>query len=251
MDGVVSRKAVEGGRQYEEEGYVLLERIFQPNAVASLFESFAEVLSGQAGVVADINTLILTKEAQDHSLVYKASQSVGSSSAAYQLLGSSSIFENISALTGFPQASLHLMPMYLIVQLPSDERFDYVWHQDGSYYPWCTNFLTLWFPINRGTNSENGTISIIPGSHRAGLRETKEHLKNGFFKQLESRLEPGEERKEKILKTELGDCCVMHGNTIHRSVANRSESPRVAGLLRLACLTPSQIYDRERFYCAH
>jgi len=143
------------------------------------------------------------------------------------------------------------MPMYLIIQLPSDERFDYSWHQDGTYYPWCQDFLTLWFPVNRSTARDTGTISVIPGSHHAGLRETETFLKNGFFKQMQTKLAPEEQGREIVLEVELGDCCIMSGNTVHRSVANRCSSPRVAGVLRIANLGTQQIYERERFYCVH
>jgi ectoine hydroxylase-related dioxygenase (phytanoyl-CoA dioxygenase family) len=92
---------------------------------------------------------------------------------------------------------------------------------------------------------------MIPGSHRNGPRETETFLKHGFFKQIQSKLQPGEAEREEVLETEAGDCCIMNGNTIHRSVANQSNSPRVAGVLRIANLANQPSYDRERFYCTH
>jgi ectoine hydroxylase-related dioxygenase (phytanoyl-CoA dioxygenase family) len=141
--------------------------------------------------------------------------------------------------------------MYLVIQLPSDERFDYTWHQDGTYYPWCQDFLTLWFPVNRSTTQTTGTISLIPGSHLSGPRETETFLKNGFFKQMQSKLQTNEQDREEVLEVELGDCCIMSGNTVHRSVANRCASPRVAGVLRIANMGGQLSYERERFYCIH
>jgi ectoine hydroxylase-related dioxygenase (phytanoyl-CoA dioxygenase family) len=144
-----------------------------------------------------------------------------------------------------------VMPMYLIIQLPSDERFDYAWHQDGVYHDWCADLLTLWFPVNRTTKRDTGTISLIPGSHRDGLRATDNYLRHGFFRQLQSKLKEGEAALETVLEVELGDCCIMAGNAVHRSVTNRSASPRVAGVLRMANLSRQQFYERERFYCVH
>ena len=242
-------------KSYSENGYVIAPRLFGAPGLSLLCQSLRTVLDkpgdGQPCGADSLEELILRREAQDHGLVYKAAQSVGSSAATYELLGSSGIFDAICEVTGFEKANLHLMPMYLIIQLPSDERFDYSWHQDGSYYPWCQDFLTLWFPVNRGTKQNTGTISMIPGSNRYGLRETDTFLKNGFFKQIQSRLRPGEADLEQTLETELGDCCIMNGNTVHRSVANRGSSPRVAGVLRIANLATQTAYDRERFYCTH
>ena len=240
---------------YSERGYVIARHIFSKDSLEMLCKSFRCVLDKSGTDDSDhdrsLDDFIMRREAQDHGLVYKAAQSVGSSAATYQLLGSSGIVDVVSALTGFERANLHLMPMYLIVQPPSDDRFDYTWHQDGSYYPWCEDFLTLWFPVNRGTTRDTGTISVIPSSHRNGPRETETFLKHGFFKQIQSTLQAGEAKQEEVLETDLGDCCIMNGNAIHRSVANRGGSPRVAGVLRIANLGTQQSYERERFYCTH
>jgi len=240
---------------YSTDGYVCVKQIFSKESLGVLCESLRSVLEKAEAAPVDhsctLDDLILTREKQDHGLVYKAAQSVGSSAATYQLIGGSGIFDAISSATGFEKSNLHLMPMYLVIQLPSDERFDYTWHQDGTYYPWCQDFLTLWFPVNRSTTHTTGTISLIPGSHRDGPRETDTFLKHGFFKQMQSKLQAGEQDREEVLDVELGDCCIMSGNTVHRSVANRCASPRVAGVLRIANLNTQQAYERERFYCVH
>jgi ectoine hydroxylase-related dioxygenase (phytanoyl-CoA dioxygenase family) len=238
---------------YLDNGYVIAKHLFDRDNLTLLCDSVRAVLekSGKTGERDDLNDVILKKEAQDHGLVYQAAQSVGSSAAVYQLLGSSPIFKAINAVTGFETSQLHLMPLYLIVQLPSDERFDYTWHQDGAYYPWCQDFLTLWFPVNRNAGRDNGTISMIPGSHKSGPRDADTSLRHGYFKQIESKLRTEEIGQEAVLDFELGDCCIMNGNTVHRSVANRSKTPRVAGVLRMASMATQTSYDRERFYCTH
>lgn len=241
--------------EYERDGYAIMKDVFRNDSLETMRQSLRNVLETLTNKIPSngctLDELILSCEEENHSIVYKGSQSVGSSAATYELIGSSKVLDRVSSATGYDKSRLHLLPLYLIVQLPSDERFDYAWHQDGSFYPWCDEFLTLWFPVNRATNKDSGTISMIPGSHHGGPRETNEYLKHGFFKQLESKVQKEEENRESVLEIELGDCCVMHGNTVHRSVANRSESPRVAGVLRMAHLCPRQAYERQRFYCVH
>ena len=239
---------------YDSNGYVISEEIFSPASLSLLCQSLRHVLEKSGTDNEDrlsLEELILKREAQDHGLVYKAAQSIGSSASTYQLIGSSAILDEVSAVTGFEKADLHVMPMYLIIQLPSDERFDYAWHQDGSYYAWCQDFLTLWFPVNRSTKRDTGTISMIPGSQKSGPRKTETSYRQGYFRQIQSQLGFSEESREEVLEVGLGDCCIMHGNTVHRSVANRSSSPRVAGVLRIANLAGQSSYDRERFYCTH
>jgi hypothetical protein len=240
---------------YGAAGFVLAKQLFSRDRLTGLCESLRTVLNKSPGNGSDqscsLAELILKRESEDHNLVYRAAQSVGSSAATYALLGSSEIFDIIHAVTGFEKANLHVMPLYLIIQLPSDERFDYTWHQDGSYYSWCQDFLTLWFPVNRDIKRNTGTISLIPGSHRYGPRETDTFLKHGFFKQIQSKLLPDEENGEEVLEVDLGDCCIMSGNTVHRSIANQSCTPRVAGVLRLVNLGSQVCYERERLYCTH
>jgi ectoine hydroxylase-related dioxygenase (phytanoyl-CoA dioxygenase family) len=195
--------------------------------------------------------LILRRESEAHSLVYNAAQSIGSSAEGYQLLGKSGILDVVIEATGFKPRNLHLTPMYLIVQIPNDDRFDYVWHQDRAYYPWSQDMVTLWFPVNRATLRDTGTISLIPGSHQNGLRPADTSFRHGFFRQLESTIDQCETNDELFMELDAGDCCIMHGDTVHRSVANRAVSPRVAGVVRMVNIDNLTSYERERFYCAH
>jgi len=234
---------------YSNDGYVIAKQAFSADHLAALCHALFFVLdkSNHSDRVYPLDDLILKCESQDHALVYKASKSVGSSAASYQLLGSSRIFSVVSSITGFDLANLHLMPLNLVIQLPSDDRFDYDWHQDGSFHDWCSDLVVLWFPVNRPATRDTGTISVIPGSHRYGPREAKIYMKHGIFKQMQPSLRDDELAREKVLEMSLGDCCIMSGNIVHRSILNRSASPRVAGVLRAANLSTLQSYDVERF----
>jgi ectoine hydroxylase-related dioxygenase (phytanoyl-CoA dioxygenase family) len=68
---------------------------------------------------------------------------------------------------------------------------------------------------------------------------------------MESKMDEHELEQERILDLALGDCCIMEGNLVHRSVANRSNSPRVAGLVRMANNASQPVYERDRYYCVH
>jgi ectoine hydroxylase-related dioxygenase (phytanoyl-CoA dioxygenase family) len=52
---------------------------------------------------------------------------------------------------------------------PEGER-EFPWHQDDAYTPVVpAPYLTLWLAISDAT-PENGCISVLPGSHKGGLR---------------------------------------------------------------------------------
>jgi hypothetical protein len=236
---------------YAEMGYEVIPNAFSKDCLGAIAQAFRATLVKNHAAAAEqsLDDLILAREAEDHSLVYKASQSIGSSAATYSLLGSSGILGSVCRITGFDPAELHVMPMYLIVQLPGNQRFDYGWHQDGAYYEWCEEMAALWFPVNRAVSEESGTISVIPQSHTEGRRAVDTYFRDGSFPQIDARLGEQEAARERVLELQLGDCCIMDGNMIHRSVANRSPIPRVAGVVRLAHLAKLSSYERDRFYC--
>lgn len=242
---------------YSKDGYVIAKQVFRSPLLEALVLSLQSVLTKSGDSVLEsedhrtIDEAILAKERESHSLVYNAAQSVGSSASVYQLLGKSGILDIVCDAAGLELRHLHLTPMYLIVQLPNDERFDYVWHQDRAYYPWARDMVTLWFPVNRATRRDTGTISVIPGSQQAGLRSADTSLRHGFFRQIESTTDQAETNDELFMELEPGDCCVMNGDTVHRSVANCSDTPRVAGVLRMVNVGNLPSYERERFYCVH
>jgi hypothetical protein len=244
---------IESDTGYAATGYEVIPNAFGKSSLGAIAETLhAALMKNHTDVPGQsLEDLILSREAEDHSLIYKASHSIGSSAAAYNLLGSSRILGAVCDLSGFDPAELHLMPMYLIVQSPGNETFDYAWHQDGAYYDWCEELVALWFPINRAVKKETGTISVIPQSHSQGRRAADTYLRDGCFRQIEAKLGEQEAVHERVLELELGDCCIMDGNLVHRSVANRSATSRVAGVVRLAHLAKATSYDRDRFYCTN
>src|SRR5438128_3732771 len=151
---------------YRKDGYVIAEDVFPRQALACVAEAMrANLDRGHLPRTARTEEVILEREAESHSLVYNAANSVGSSAGTYQLLGRSKILDVVADLIEAKVSDLHLMPMYLIVQLPADQRFDYAWHQDSAYYEWCRELVTLWFPINQEATPETGTISVVDSSH--------------------------------------------------------------------------------------
>ena len=249
----MDRKHSERREHYAKNGYVILRQLFRPERLHCLAQTLRCALPT---VQDDIDTRsvesdVLSAEAADHKFVYNAAQSVGSSAAAYSILGGEHTLDSITDVTGYEETCIHVLPMYLIIQLPGDDRFDYGWHQDGAYYPWADQMTTLWFPVNRATNAETGTISVIPGSHTDKIRGSQTSFRNGYFKQIITELKEAEPQSEQMLDMEPGDCCLMDGSLVHRSVPNRADSPRVAGVVRMINVPMHTPYERDRFYCVH
>jgi ectoine hydroxylase-related dioxygenase (phytanoyl-CoA dioxygenase family) len=83
--------------------------------------------------------------------------------------------------------------------------------------------LTIWSPLH-DTNVENGTLHLVPGSHK--LFPYIENLYYpAFFKEFEEEL-----IREHLIPIELkeGEAIIFCDTLIHWSPKNKSESPRIA-----------------------
>jgi phytanoyl-CoA hydroxylase len=98
------------------------------------------------------------------------------------------------------------------------------WHQDDHYWQTGGRAITAWFPLEP-VSKENGTMSLVPGSHKwevlehvrakgASLfRTVKENLDNSMFVPLELR---------------PGSVSFHHSKTIHGAFANMGSVRRIA-----------------------
>lgn len=238
--------------QFEADGYLILRQVFPLALLADLADGMAGVLArqGPSASGGSLESLLMEREADNHSLVYQASVSQGSAAAAYRLLGGSRVFEDCAEALRCRVSDLHLQPLYLLTQMPQDQRFDYAWHQDGPFHAWSKDLASLWFPVNRRSSAETGTMSILPGTHRQGIRQASTYLRDGNFRQIE--VLPTDEELSRAIALELepGDCVFFSGNLLHKSIPNPGAHPRVTGVMRLFDQSKQDGYVRDHYYWA-
>ena len=102
------------------------------------------------------------------------------------------------------------------------------WHQDqGVVIPDAdsTKMLTVWVPVTDATR-ENGCLMVVPGSHKRGL--ALHCTSPGKFQIPERLVAPG----ARPLPMKAGDVLFMHKLTMHSSLANRSDQLRCSFDLR-------------------
>ena len=58
----------------------------------------------------------------------------------------------------------------LRMDLPEEDEFLFHWHQDSTYLLGSANALTYWIPLVPVSRASVGSIAVIPGSHRDGIR---------------------------------------------------------------------------------
>lgn len=102
------------------------------------------------------------------------------------------------------------------------------WHQDFGY--WYNNgclrpdMLSIYISLDKATK-ENGCLQVLKGTHALGRLD---HVReDGQTNVARTHLEAAIERYEHIyVEMEPGDALVFHGNLLHRSDANNSDTYR-------------------------
>lgn len=201
---------------FEKDGYILIKGMLKASEVKKLYDIAIhdEVISNKSFDRGDANGL-RTKLALWYSL----------GDDAYSLLARSQrIVEGVTLLLGGEAAHFHskLMQKEPKVGGAWEWHQDYgYWYRDGFLYPQMLSVLTALSPANK----ENGCLQVIKGSHLMG------RIDHGFSGE---QVGANQERVDEALKNlelvyvemEAGDTLFFHSNTIHRSDANLSDSPR-------------------------
>lgn len=125
------------------------------------------------------------------------------------------------------------------------------WHQDSTYLLGSLNALTVWIPFS-DVNEHYGSIAVIPGSHRGGIKKfkrisSKEIEPNVQFLTRDIALDesvPVED--EVIIEAKRGDLVVFKQMLLHRSVDNKSDRIRWSAQLRFSDLS-CPTYQRNNF----
>ncbi len=213
-------------------GYEVHRRAIPCARITDVLAVMRHALAAECDAPADatLAQLIQQAEAIDHGIVYRAGLQVGSSAAAVELIAESSILTIARIVAG--TRNIHVMPLHVAVQLPSDPRFDYKWHQEAAFYPWCRDIINMWMPLGGQADREHGTVLMIPGSHLGGVRDST-RSGEGKFLQIEPVLRPGEADTAVTVEATPGDLVVFDANMVHASHPNTSAEPRVFGVLRI------------------
>ena len=102
------------------------------------------------------------------------------------------------------------------------------WHQDDAYTPVSpAPYLTCWLALNDAT-VENGCISVLPGSHRDGLRPHEQTTLGlvGYSNEAED--------QGLLVPIKAGSVIVFWSLTLHKSGPNRSNGMRKAFVIQYA-----------------
>lgn len=94
------------------------------------------------------------------------------------------------------------------------------WHQDFSYYPHTNSDLLSALIFLDDASKKNGCLRVVPGSHRDGLHS---HDVDGFFR---GKVSGVDENQAVNVEVKAGSVLFLHCLTLHASARNESTLPR-------------------------
>tara|TARA_B100000795_G_scaffold210401_1_gene163945 strand:- start:380 stop:916 length:537 start_codon:yes stop_codon:yes gene_type:complete len=143
----------------------------------------------------------------------------------------------INTITGkkVPQIILNVS---FLPSIPKDNRLIYDYHQESNYMRGFENVFNVHYPILRSSNYENGTMSVLPKSHKLGTLDFhKSYAKeahNSRANLIPVDIEKIQKNHEEIFNyLEIGDVVIFHKDLIHKSNYNASEKTRLVGTIRV------------------
>lgn len=128
---------------------------------------------------------------------------------------------------------------HVIFSIPNDPRSMWGWHQESTYDGFSgSGGLNFCLPIFERATKENGTMSLLRGSHKLGqLPFEKQRPDNGSTTLLPTGTDHiVAEHEELHFVADPGDVIGFHRDLVHRSNVNRSAHPRVTAVIQFAVM---------------
>jgi ectoine hydroxylase-related dioxygenase (phytanoyl-CoA dioxygenase family) len=214
---------------YEDQGYLVFPEVLSAEELAALRGALAEVLVEAEGLQTSNEKFSVTRTDDGGWSPRRIYNPTAQHPAFYDLVFHSKILDTVENLIG-PNIQLHHAKINL--KPPSNREARFEWHQDYPFFP-HTNFDLLAVMVYfDDSTEENGCVTIIPGSHKAGPRNHLFARDGAFSSQLEDRSVTADPSQWLRVPVPAGGMELHHCNMLHSSTANRGTRPRTAMVIQ-------------------
>ena len=245
----VLERALVGAEQVERfarDGYLVIERLLQPEIVAAVRARFEPLFAGEfeTGVYPDEwywrAGMSLPDITRHMGNAWKSDRTVA------RVALSAVVGEIVATLSGWAGARLALDTIWW--KTPGAKEI--ALHQDGTYMSTLDppETTTCWIALD-DTSAEAGTIEYVPGSHRWPLNRTIGAFhapEDDYRSAMRAAAAAAGVADPQVMPIEVpaGGCVVHHGRTWHGSGRNRTAS-RVRRSLAVHLLPAHARFRRE------
>lgn len=227
-----ARLSPEQIRTFDQVGYLLVKNVVPRAPIDALMAFVTHVIRLESGSNAPDDAVL------NRVLVELKRRNPSSSSWIYQTILTSWALRRFFVDIGIEGMAMQLLritdpnnlgtvsPAFRF-DIPGDTRNIRTWHQDAAYFRENTqgdDHLVAWIPTNPA-RKDNGSVVIIPGSHRDGYHEPRHDAAEGFSSEQyvvpETRIEG---RPKVYIEADPGDIAFIHMDLIHASGVNVTEA---------------------------
>ncbi len=216
---------------YDREGYIIVRNVLTQERVEAYKKRAAEIANGD---IPPGGEKMLVKDVR----VHRGKVEVDDPEKGLWKLLQPDWYDDV--FKGYPETPDLLDPvediigpdikafLTMMIYKPPGLEAEHPFHQDSSYFNFYPHDLIMgsWIALDP-TREENGTLMIIPGSHKQDLIDhellTGEDVNFGLLKT--QGYEPGHP-DEMAVELEPGDALFFHSRLLHRSGPNRTNGHR-------------------------
>jgi len=191
--------------EYDERGYVIVPDLLSPGECDELKQEARRVLDEHARARASVCLHVAAASPLFHALS-----------------GDARVLAVLRPL--MPEGIMFLSDK--IVYKEADKSFATPWHIDAFYWKNTRPKLSVWIPLDDAT-AANGTLTVVPGSHKKDWRMVKKGLNGGEF---QNEIPDADLARENVTVCEItrGTAIFFSDRLVHGSTPNTAGTDRYA-----------------------
>ena len=231
---------------YEKNGYISIKNGIPANDINEIINDLTHIFSPFAtDHKYPIDSAIIALDKHDKPKLYEL-HLLASKLYSFTKIGSS-LSTIVNAICGERVPQFNIGSGFLL-GIPKDERLVYSYHQESNYMKGFNDIFNTHFPLLRTSVNENGTMSVLVGSHKLKtLNFEKSQKSSNYYTDLVpvdiDKIKESFEERYNFL--EVGDVLLFHKDTIHRSNFNSSNLARPVGINRITTSTKGDWVSRK------
>lgn len=210
---------------YAEHGFKVIHGLYSDRDLWG-FEEAVKCLAGRQPVLAALSVL----EQNHPEKFYQICSNVGGTIGGLSLF-TDNLVEELVQIFGHNVLTITPSLPILFWNARLTTRLHYDWHQEYSYFHGQPKGCHLWFPIFNDVTPEDGPMRIAIGSHKESYPYSHEKVTQGL-----TQLRPCIDVEKTF---SIYEACIPRGSailfdhkTIHCTGVNKTDRPRVSGIIR-------------------
>lgn len=208
--------------RYREDGYLVVEGVFDPDTVAALRRATDGFVERSRAVPASDGIFDLAKgHSPEHPQLRRIKGPEAHHPAYDAVMRAPAVLDIVEALLGpdvrFDHGKLNL-------KAPGATGVAVEWHQDWAFYPHSNDDMLAVGVMIDDCDAGNGPLLVVPGSHRGPVWD--HHHDGRFCGALDPAAADLDPARAVALTGPAGSISVHHVRMVHGSMENRSDRPR-------------------------